>query len=45
MCSPYVAGVAFCTLGETVKVELIQLIPPGKFGSIILLSETNNNGQ
>lgn len=31
MCSPNVSGAVFCTAGETVKIELIQLIPPGKF--------------
>lgn len=31
MCSPNAPDDVFSTAGETVKVELIQLIPPGKF--------------
>lgn len=38
MCSPNVSGADFCPAGGTVKVQLIQLIPPGTFWCLMPLN-------
>lgn len=38
MCSLNVSGADFCPAGGTVKVQLIQLIPPGTFWCLMPLN-------